>query len=49
MLGLMTEHREGEMTALGNPALARAVSTPCVEATGPEFERRSTQDFHRVL
>ena len=49
MLGLMTEHREGEMTALGNRALARAVSTPGVEATGPEFERRSTHDFPPVL
>ena len=33
----------------GNRALARAVVTPDVEATGPEFERRSAQDFHLVL
>ena len=30
----------------GNRALARAVGTPGVEATGPEFERHSAQDFH---
>jgi len=30
----------------GNRALARAVGTPGAEATGPEFERHSAQDFH---